>query len=292
MTWFKVDDTFYRSRKVRKLGDERVACVGLWTLCGGWSADNLSDGFVPWEVVEDWDDDRALSKRLVVAGLWVEVEVDGEPGVQFHDWEDWQPTSDQVKQRRKADAERRARWRETQRKREAAKREPSHRESQRDASQCDAPRDAQVYPLRDPDVHESDQDLFGGIVAVSRRDSRDASRQESRPGSALPDPTRPDPSTYVDGEEKPRTRKRPRTRIPDTWRPNPNHIAQAQRLGLDVDQQARQFRNHAEMNDRILANWDAGFRQWLDKAQEFRPRQLRVAAGGHTDPNLGRFYEQ
>src|SRR5690349_11970818 len=193
MTWFKVDDTFYRSRKVRKLGDERVACVGLWTLCGGWSADNLTDGFVPWEVIEDWDDVRSLAKRLIVAGLWVETEVDGEAGVQFHDWEDWQPTKAQVQQRRKHDAERRARWREEQRRRREAQKSQSASHS--DASQCDTERDATVYPFRDTDVPDSDQDLFGGSLDASRRDSRDASRGESREGSELPDPTRPDPST-------------------------------------------------------------------------------------------------
>lgn len=168
--WFKVDDGFYRGPKVRKLGkrrvsaQSRVASVGIWTLAGDWSADNLTDGFVPWEVIEDWDPDRALAGRLVKAGLWFEVDRGGESGCQFHDWPDWQPTSDQVKQRRKADAERKARWRVS-------------RWSHGGTS----------------DHHDSESQ------GVSRRDSRQESRQESgrearqesRRESSLPDPTRP-----------------------------------------------------------------------------------------------------
>jgi hypothetical protein len=166
VTWFKVDDTFYRSRKVRRLGKDRVPCVGLWTLCGDWSADNLTDGFVPWEIVEDWDEDRRWAVRLIQAALWFETEHDGEHGVQFHDWADWQPTRDQVVQRRKADAERRARW----------------RDAKRHASPDAVTEAASPVSSRSESRSESRE--------VSRRDTR----RESRPGSVLPDPTRPDPS--------------------------------------------------------------------------------------------------
>lgn len=166
ITWFKVDDSFYRSRKVRRLGADRVCCVGLWTLCGDWSADNLTDGFVPWEVVEDWDQDRSWAARLIEVALWFETEHDGELGIRFHDWDDWQPTKEQVIQRRKADAERRARWRDARRNggTPAGFTEPSPSESRQESRE------------------------------ESRRDTDDVSREESRPGSALPDPTRPDPT--------------------------------------------------------------------------------------------------
>lgn len=112
MTWFKVDDSFYRSRKVRRLGADRVPCVGLWTLCGDWSADNLTDGFVPWEIVEDWDEDRAWAKRLVGVDLWFEHHVDGEDGIQFHDWNDWNPTKSQVVAERSYNASKSALYRD------------------------------------------------------------------------------------------------------------------------------------------------------------------------------------
>lgn len=158
MTWFKIDDSFYRSGKVRRLGRDRVACVGLWTLCGVWSADNLTDGFVPWEVVRQWDPALKRTAVLLEVGLWEEGERDSEDGAVFHDWHDWQPSRDQVIQRRKSDAERRARW--------------------RNAKSNGGP------PDRDP--------------SGSQGESRDVSRRDggvqSRVGSVLPDPTRPDPS--------------------------------------------------------------------------------------------------
>ncbi|HJR04386.1 MAG TPA: hypothetical protein VKA83_22280 [Methylomirabilota bacterium] len=199
MTWFKIDDSFWRSKKVRKLGEkDRLAAVGLWTLAGDWSADNLTDGFVPWEVVDGWESDRRLAERLIAVGFWIETEKEGETGVIFHDWEDWQPTRDQVIQRRKADADRRARWR-------AAKRDGTP-------------------PPSGPGGHPSDSQRESR--QESRRDTRQDTRQESRLVSSLPDPTRPDPTrpvvkevvtkggdrseTYARDNATPPTPKRPR----------------------------------------------------------------------------------
>jgi hypothetical protein len=98
MTWFKVDDAFYRGRKVRRLGVDRIPAVGVWTLAGNWAADNLenniADGFVPWEIVQQWDPKRRYAKRLIDVHLWDEVEHEGEPGIQFHDWADCNPTKE------------------------------------------------------------------------------------------------------------------------------------------------------------------------------------------------------
>lgn len=164
MTWFKLDDAWWRSRKIRKLGRRRVevsaqvAGAGVWSLAGDWAADNLTDGFVPWEVVEDWDPEHDIAARLIEVGFWFESECDGEPGVQFHNWAEWQPTKEQVTQRRKADADRRARWRDAKRNGE-----------QRD-------------------------DVTADETSASRRDAMRDSQQESRQGSALPVPARPGPS--------------------------------------------------------------------------------------------------
>lgn len=105
MTWFKSDDSFWRHRKVRKLGKDKLAAVGLWTICGTWCADNVmtnvTDGFVPDEVVEQNGDTRhRMAKRLVAVGLWEEVELDGEHGYLFHDWPDYNPTKAEVEAER------------------------------------------------------------------------------------------------------------------------------------------------------------------------------------------------
>lgn len=288
MTWFRVDDTFYRSKKVRKLGSDRVPAVGLWTLCGDWSADNLTDGFVPWEVVEDWDSGRLWADRLIGVGLWTEIELDGEKGVQFHDWTDWQPTKEQVEQRRKADAIRRAKWREDKKRRDAALigKQAKQTSNGVPASQCDIPRDSQcdatVTDIRDTSRDDADQYLFDESPDVSRRDTT----RESRPGSVLPDPTRPDPTSSKEEVTTTTPRKRePLTPLPDTWRPNANHVRQASELGLDLDFEVNQFRAQAEATDRRQARWDAAFRQWLDKAHQFNKRHrggLRAVSGGYV----------
>lgn len=94
--WFKVCDKFHANKKARRLrrshGTKRrdASAHGVWVQAGSWSGDNLSDGFVPEEVVESFDDDwREIAERLVEAGLWVSDEVDGEPGWRFVHWSEF-----------------------------------------------------------------------------------------------------------------------------------------------------------------------------------------------------------
>jgi hypothetical protein len=94
MAWFKADDKLPSHRKARAVRkshpDKRrdVAPFGIWVLAGCWS----DDGFVPLEVLEEWDDEAAeLARRLVRAGMWHRTERDGEPGYVFHDWDDQNP---------------------------------------------------------------------------------------------------------------------------------------------------------------------------------------------------------
>lgn len=101
MTWFKSDDGFWRHRKVRKLGKDKLGATGLWQLSGTWCADNTTDGFVPIEQVKEFGDTRLrFAKRLVEVGLWTETECDGEQGYQFHDWANYQPMRDEIEKRR------------------------------------------------------------------------------------------------------------------------------------------------------------------------------------------------
>lgn len=104
MTWFKVDDKLHDHRKARAAG---CAAMGMWTLGGSWSADNLMDGFVPASIAARWDHrSRTLAEALVTAGFWYPDERDGEQGWSFHDWEKYQPTRAKVLAEREAAAER------------------------------------------------------------------------------------------------------------------------------------------------------------------------------------------
>jgi hypothetical protein len=96
--------------------------LGLWVRAGSWSMHQLSDGFIPREIVSalggDWDDTAAL----INAGLWQEAP----GGYQFHDWAEYQPTREQVLAERAAAAERKRR-----------SREKSQGESRRDSQRTD-----------------------------------------------------------------------------------------------------------------------------------------------------------
>ncbi|MDN5861750.1 MAG: HNH endonuclease, partial [Pseudonocardia sp.] len=108
MAWFKVDDGLPEHRKVRRLGRDKAPAMGVWTLCGAWSASNLTDGFVPAEVVRRYDPQQKYAGKLVTAGLWIADEHDGEEGFRFHDWTDVQPTKDEVLAGRQYNARRTA----------------------------------------------------------------------------------------------------------------------------------------------------------------------------------------
>jgi hypothetical protein len=99
--WFKVDDKLHDHRKTRRVRrsdtNKRrdVAPFGIWTLAGSWCGANKTGGFIPLEVIEEWDDDaEVLAMRLVAAGLWSEDEVGGEAGYRFHDWADQNPNGE------------------------------------------------------------------------------------------------------------------------------------------------------------------------------------------------------
>lgn len=91
MAWFKVDDGFYTSLKFLSINREHQAqAAGLWLLAGTWSADKMTDGFVPYSVLNLWVYDEATLGQLLGVGLWINDEDRG--GIQFHDWCDYQPT--------------------------------------------------------------------------------------------------------------------------------------------------------------------------------------------------------
>jgi hypothetical protein len=74
--WFKVDDKLHDHRKARAAG---ATAMGLWVLAGSWSADNLTDGFIPATILPRWGRPRDAN-RLTEVGLWHTDEQDGETG--------------------------------------------------------------------------------------------------------------------------------------------------------------------------------------------------------------------
>lgn len=99
MTWFKVDDSFYDHPKIFDAPD---CALALWVRAGCWSARSLKDGFVPANLPARLCDDPDTAVRaLVDRGLWKKVR----GGFQFHDWSEYQPSAEHVKELRAKRAE-------------------------------------------------------------------------------------------------------------------------------------------------------------------------------------------
>lgn len=99
MPWFKVDDALAFHMKALAAGN---TALGLWVRAGSWSSQQLTDGFVPATMVPALGGGHKDAKALVHAGLWHQVE----GGFQFHQWEQYQPTREQVEAERAAAADR------------------------------------------------------------------------------------------------------------------------------------------------------------------------------------------
>jgi hypothetical protein len=106
--WFKVDDRFHSSRKVLAVPRRiRLAAIGLWTVAGSWSAGEELDGYVPDYMVEEWGGTGELVDALVAAGLWETAS----NGTTFAKWAEYQPTREQMDEKREHERVRKAEWR-------------------------------------------------------------------------------------------------------------------------------------------------------------------------------------
>jgi len=109
VAWFKVDDKLHSSRKLLSIPRRyRLASLGLWTISGSWSADQLTDGKVPDYMVEEWGGNKTLIDWLVKADLWQVVS----EGTQFKNWGEYQPTKAAIEADREKNREKLRKWRE------------------------------------------------------------------------------------------------------------------------------------------------------------------------------------
>lgn len=227
MTWFKVDDGFWSHPKTATLSDSAVT---LWVRAGSYCCQHLTDGFVKQAALR-LIGEPAASAELVDAELWHVV--DG--GWVFHDWDEYQETSETVKRRRDDARERQRRSREL--------REEKKRQSQRESRVTD-------------DVTDS---VSNGV----------SSQPPTRP-----DPTKvtTDVVTSGDASDKPK-RAKPRTRISDDYMP-PADVVEAIRdeiHGITDEQlryQHRKFIDHWKKTGKPMADWDATWRNWMRTANE------------------------
>jgi hypothetical protein len=238
MTWFKVDDTLATHPKARRAG---LAAMGLWAVCGAYSSQHLTEGFVPEWYVKTWPKGLILAQKLVDSGLWTVSETEG--GWVFHQWDERNPTKEEVEERRAVDRERQALWRAQQKEKKAAL-------SRRDKTAGHAVTDAVTN-------------------AVSHAVSH-------TPCHGPPDPTRPDPTPVVvtnvtTTEEKSLPRKRGQRLQPD-WIPSEATRAEmaTQCPLVDLHAEHVKFIDHwiaKTGRDATKLDWDATWRNWIRNAR-------------------------
>lgn len=143
MPWFKVDDSLHSSKKLLAIPRRhRLAAIGLWTIAGSWSADQLEDGIIPDFMIEEWGGTKVVVDALVKAGLWER----GQESVAFRNWSEYQPTKADVEREREAARERMRNAR--------AKRKGVKLDEQRDAEEC-SPEQTPNTGGTSPEVRES-----------------------------------------------------------------------------------------------------------------------------------------
>lgn len=101
---YVLDDGWDNCSPVARAGN---AAFGVYVRCGIWVARNLTDGFIPGEIATAYGSPEQ-TRKLVDVGLWETV--DG--GYLAVDYLTLNATAEKVSKRRKAESERKARYRE------------------------------------------------------------------------------------------------------------------------------------------------------------------------------------
>jgi hypothetical protein len=100
--WLRLDDGFGEHPKIVDLSDKAFRVHVLALL---YCARNLTDGRLPARYPVDVSTGRELVRR----GLWAPTEGGGWV---IHDWSEWNPSAEAIRQRLKNDRERKRRRRE------------------------------------------------------------------------------------------------------------------------------------------------------------------------------------
>jgi hypothetical protein len=105
VSWFKLDDATYDHPKIVQVSD---GAFRLWVTAGLYCAKHLTDGIISPGTLKVLQAKSRHCDELWSAGLWERIP---EGGYRFHDWDHYQPTRLQVIERRRKEAERKAKAR-------------------------------------------------------------------------------------------------------------------------------------------------------------------------------------
>lgn len=158
MPWGKLDDSLYDNPKLDKLGQHRMAAVGLWAVSISWCNRWLTDGYITIERIRALGGTTRQAEALVMAGLF---DRDGE-GYRVHDFLAFNDSREEVLARRAAAASR-------QRKSRGQSQGESHTQSQRDIA-----RSHSTPPRAFPDPSRPDPNPDPAASAPATEDPGDA----------------------------------------------------------------------------------------------------------------------
>ncbi|SDL74192.1 hypothetical protein SAMN05421874_12859 [Nonomuraea maritima] len=179
MAWVRLDDPFPTHRKVRHLSDQAFRLY-VSALC--WCNANLSDGQIPERELKFVSDVRApkrYASELVSVGLWEETD----SGWCVHDYLEYQPSAEKIREGREAKRARQERWLEGKRDRTRSRGDASQDVSG-DVSEDAAPIPSQShsqnnfssqssippYPARERDDNQTDGQDFSAVDAMVKRE--------------------------------------------------------------------------------------------------------------------------
>ncbi len=175
MVWFKTDDAFYSHPKVVSIPRTiRAEAIGTWTLAGTWCAQHLTDGAIPFHMIDELGGSIEGALALVAARLWTKTRTE----FRFKSWSEYQPTRAEVEESRESERIRKAKQR------------------------ADAKVKAEARAARQ--AAESLARLTGSpasVPQVSHWDMPGTPTGQERV-SGHPDPTRPDPTPSLPSSEK------------------------------------------------------------------------------------------
>ena len=133
------------------------------------------------------------------------------------------------------------------------------------------------------DTHNGASAKRRAMDADRKRAERDAEKERPQSVRNL---SASNPDKSVTREEKRReeldtssasaektSRKKPRTTYPEDFAPNETGKAICLKAGFSIEEESAAFKNHHQAQGSLMADWQAGFRTWIDKAKKFRKPQ-------------------
>ena len=294
-----MDLGFYDSQEVKSIPRRvRAAAIGVWVMCGTYSANKLQDGYVDAETLKDLGCTPAIRAALTATKpdpLWVDDEESG--GIWLTRWSKWQRTRAEVKAYRESEAERKRLAREA--KKRTQEQQSGDNQTGDNAHQMNSQGGTNAYLIDNQGEDNANVDderaPDDGIGNPSICDDGETSGRTTagRPQNVRPESRDPKTKaetksesssvlTLVEGgpggseplpvADKPAPGSRG-TRLPDNWMPSESTIQAMRKQFPYVNLQAE----HEKFTDHWIgqpgakgrkANWDATWRNWIRRTAE------------------------